>query len=190
MTSLLREETPVPMPEVASATTTSCPASAAARATASPTTPAPTTSTCIRPAPLTALFVPFDISSTNGVAASQLDRQAGVVLGQRAHGGLRAGHIVELGELALAVEGIVARIEMKQLRHPPGEALRLPDPPQAGRRVPLPQVAAAPAIELADRACEHPHVRQRQVHALRAGRRLDVRGIRGQQEPAVLHRLD
>src|SRR5919109_1788481 len=53
MTSLLREEIPVPMAEAASATTTSCPASAAARATASPTTPAPTTSTCIRAASLT-----------------------------------------------------------------------------------------------------------------------------------------
>src|SRR5262245_4748427 len=50
MTSLLREDTPLPMPEVASATTTSCPAVAAARATASPTTPAPTTRTCICPA--------------------------------------------------------------------------------------------------------------------------------------------
>ncbi len=36
MTSLLREETPVPMPEAASATITSCPASAAARADGKP----------------------------------------------------------------------------------------------------------------------------------------------------------
>src|ERR1700677_3908326 len=46
-TSLLREETPLPMPPVASATITSCPRNAAARATASPTTPAPTTKTCM-----------------------------------------------------------------------------------------------------------------------------------------------
>ncbi len=64
MTSLLREEMPLPMTEAASATTTSCPASAAARATASPTTPAPTTSTCIRPAPFALLFV-----SANAFAA-------------------------------------------------------------------------------------------------------------------------
>jgi len=51
MTSLLREDTPVPMPEAASATTTSWPAIAAARAIASPTTPAPTTNTCIQPTP-------------------------------------------------------------------------------------------------------------------------------------------
>src|SRR6476620_2379773 len=172
MTSLLREETPVPMPEAASATTTSCPASAAARATASPTTPAPITRTCIRS------------------ARSQLHRQSGVVLGQRAHGSLRARHIVQLGELALAVEGIVARVEMEELCHPPGESLRLPHPPQAGRRVALEPLAEAGAIELADRARKHPHVRQCQIHALRTGRRLDVRGITGEKQPPVLHRLD
>src|ERR1700736_1905503 len=47
ITSLLRDEIPVPIAEAASATTTSAPLSAAARATASPTTPAPTTKTCI-----------------------------------------------------------------------------------------------------------------------------------------------
>ena len=47
ITSLLREDTPLPMPLVASATITSWPLRAAARATASPTTPAPTTRTCI-----------------------------------------------------------------------------------------------------------------------------------------------
>src|SRR6266540_4850785 len=175
MTSLLREDTPVPMPEVASATTTSCPASAAARATASPTTPAPTTRTCIRPAPLTrerhtARRRPREsgddsIRTDASDSASQFDRQAGVVLGHRTHGGLRARHIVELGELALAVEGIVARIEMKQLRHPPGEALRLPHPPQAGRGIAFEQFAAAGAIELGKSAGEHQHIGQSEVHA-------------------------
>src|SRR4051794_10292140 len=47
ITSLLRDEMPVPMASAASATTTSCPACAAARATARPITPAPTTRTCI-----------------------------------------------------------------------------------------------------------------------------------------------
>src|ERR1700751_4774076 len=47
MTSLLRDDTPLPMPLVCSATMTSWPFSAAARATASPTTPAPTTRTCM-----------------------------------------------------------------------------------------------------------------------------------------------
>src|SRR5262245_19390996 len=172
MTSLLREDTAVPMPEAASATTTSWPAIAAARATANPTTPAPTTSTCIR--------------STR----SHLHRKARVILGQRVHGRFRARHIVELGELALAIKRIVARIEMKQLRHPPREALRLPDPPQARRRVALEQVAAALAIKLSYRAGEHAHVRQREIHALRAGRRLDVGGIAGEKKPPILHRLD
>ena len=49
ITSLLRDEMPVPIAPAASATTTSAPAPAAARATASPTTPAPTTKTCIEP---------------------------------------------------------------------------------------------------------------------------------------------
>src|ERR1043165_4636497 len=47
ITSLLREDTPLPMPLVCSATMTSCPFSAAARATARPTTPAPTTRICM-----------------------------------------------------------------------------------------------------------------------------------------------
>src|SRR3954471_13790296 len=47
ITSLLREDTPLPMPPVASATITSWPASAACRAMARPTTPAPITRTCI-----------------------------------------------------------------------------------------------------------------------------------------------
>ena len=174
MTSLLREETPVPMVVAASATTTSCPARAAARATASPTTPAPTTRTCIRADPLAHI-------STG---------KSGIVLGQRALRRFRAGDIIKLGELALAIEGVVAGIEMKQLRHPPGEALRLPDPPQAGRRIAIEQIAASGAIEFGDRAREHDHVGEGEVHALGAGRRLDMRGIAGKEKPAILHRLD
>ena len=56
ITSLLREDTPLPMPLVASATMTSWPFSAAARATASPTTPAPTTRTCISRALLASAY--------------------------------------------------------------------------------------------------------------------------------------
>src|SRR3954468_6528127 len=48
MTSLLREDTPLPMPAVFSATMTEWPRSASARAQASPTTPAPMTRTSIR----------------------------------------------------------------------------------------------------------------------------------------------
>src|SRR3954451_11411187 len=174
MTSLLREDTPVPIAAAASATITSCPAIAAARATASPTTPAPTTRTCIRPAP----------------PKLDLDRQPGIVLRQRTLCGFRAGYIVELGELALAIEGVVTGIEMKQLGHPPGEALRPPDQTQAGRRIALEQVGAARAIEFDDGAREHHHVGQSQIHALGPGRGLDVGGIAGKEKPAVLHRLD
>src|ERR1700761_2119903 len=48
MTSLLREDTPLAMPPVASATVTSWPRNAASRATASPMTPAPMTRICMR----------------------------------------------------------------------------------------------------------------------------------------------
>src|SRR4051812_21659204 len=48
MTSLLRDDVPVPMPSAASTTITSRPASASARAMARPTTPAPTTRQSIR----------------------------------------------------------------------------------------------------------------------------------------------
>src|SRR5215813_6554085 len=68
--------------------------------------------------------------------------------------------------------------------------LRLPDPSQTGRRITLEQIAVAVLIELRDRACEHPDVREREIHALRAGRRLDVGGIAGEKEPAILHGLD
>ena len=51
MTSLLRDDTPVPIALSASATITSWPRSAASRAIASPTTPAPTTRTCTLPFP-------------------------------------------------------------------------------------------------------------------------------------------
>src|SRR5208282_1454624 len=61
ITSLLREETPLPMPPVASATITSWPRRVAARATASPTTPAPTTRTCIA-------LDPCRVYSTAGIA--------------------------------------------------------------------------------------------------------------------------
>src|SRR3954463_15467802 len=150
MTSLVREDTPVPIAAPASATITSCPAIAAARATASPTTPDPTTRTCIRPPP----------------PRLDLARQPGIVLRQRTLSRFRAGHIVELGELALAIEGVVAGIKMKQLGHPPGEALRPPDATQAGRRIALKQVAPAGAIEFDDGAREHHHVGQVQIHAL------------------------
>src|SRR5713101_6214931 len=47
ITSLLREEMPLPIPDDCSAITTSWPASAAARATTSPMTPAPMTRICM-----------------------------------------------------------------------------------------------------------------------------------------------
>src|SRR4051812_42595865 len=70
-------------------------------------------------------------------------RQAGVVLCERRHRRLRAGHIIDLGDLALGVEIHRVAVTVQHLRHPPGEALPLPHPAEAGRRIGLQQILAA-----------------------------------------------
>src|SRR4029077_1626094 len=89
-----------------------------------------------RPRPRGSAFAPI---------RSRLDRQSDVILGKRASRCRRAGDIIKLGELALAIECVVNGIEMKQLRHPPGEALRLPDAPQACRRIAIEELAVSGA---------------------------------------------
>ena len=42
----------------------------------------------------------------------------------------------------------------------------------------------------ASAARQHAHIGDREVHALGAGRRHDMRGIAGEEQPAILHRLD
>src|SRR5262249_26219348 len=51
------------------------------------------------------------------------------------------------------------------------------------------QVAAVGAVIARKRAGEHQHVGDGEVHAFGTGRRLDMRGVAGQEQPAVLHRL-
>src|SRR5439155_23503862 len=94
---------------------------------------------------------PWPSPASGGGKKLYFHRQADVVLRKRARRRLRAHHIVELGKLALAIEGVVGRVEVKELRHPPGETLRLPHPAQAGRRIALDQFAAPGAIELLER---------------------------------------
>ena len=53
-----------------------------------------------------------------------------------------------------------------------------------------PAARSAAAIPIGQRLGQHAHVGDRQIHALGAGRRHDVRGIAGQEQPPVLHRLD
>src|SRR5262249_41248401 len=60
-----------------------------------------------------------------------LERQADVVFGQRRLRGLRRAKVVELGDLHPAPEIALFLEAVKQLGHPPGEALGLP---HAGER--------------------------------------------------------
>src|SRR6266568_1035015 len=122
--------------------------------------------------------------------ANSIERQPGIILGERQLGVAGAREIVELGELAAPVERIGVDRLVQQRRHPPGEALRLPHPAQAGPGIAFQQIAAAGAIKFGERARQHPHVGNRQIHALGAGRRHDMRGIPRQEQFSVLHRLD
>ncbi len=121
----------------------------------------------------------------------KLYRQADIVLGERAsRAASELATVVELGELALAVEGIVVgkRCSICVIHQEKRCAFQTRS--QAGLRIALQQIAAAGLVEGLDRARQHAHVGDREVHALGAGRRHDVRGIAGQEQPAVLHRLD
>src|SRR3954463_8704516 len=69
--------------------------------------------------------------------------QAGVVLRKRCHRRLRAGHVIDLGDLALAVEIHLVTVTVQHLCHPPRETLPFPDPAEAGRRIRLQQILAA-----------------------------------------------
>ena len=82
-----------------------------------------------------------------------------------------------------------SREGVQQRRQPPGEALGLPDPgerPRANRRR-----ARRPRLEvvLAQRRRAGSDVGGGKVQALGAGRRHDVRGVAGQEQPALAHRL-
>src|SRR5262245_13651161 len=81
-------------------------------------------------------------------------------------------------------------MQMQHLPHPQRESLPLPPPPQAGLRIALEKLAAARFVMLRERAREHDHIGECKVHPLGAGRRLNVRGIAGEEQPPILHRLD
>src|SRR5262249_42933212 len=66
--------------------------------------------------------------------AASFHRQARVVFSERSRRRGRACHIAELGELAALIERHFIGKAVEDLRHPPGEALRLPDPREAGAR--------------------------------------------------------
>src|SRR5207248_5109759 len=80
-------------------------------------------------------------------AMASFERQADIVLGQAAHRRIGAGEIVELRELAPAVERRFIRVTMEHGGHPPGEALDLPDPAEAASRISLERVGGARPVE-------------------------------------------
>src|ERR1700722_9348140 len=53
-------------------------------------------------------------------------RQSDVILGEGGLGGLGRGQVIELGELELALDRVVAREPVGEAGQPPGEALGLP----------------------------------------------------------------
>src|SRR3990167_11164856 len=83
------------------------------------------------------------------LAANLFDRlvgQADVVLGDGPAPGFGADEVVQLGLLHALAEGVGVGESVQHRGHPPGEALGLPDAPQADFRVLLQQVAAALAV--------------------------------------------
>ena len=81
---------------------------------------------------------------------SQIEREAYVILGEALGGSTGAGDVIQLRQLASVVEGIVVVEAVEERRHPPGEALDLPDAAQAGLRISVKEVAATGGIEIGE----------------------------------------
>ncbi|MNN15391.1 hypothetical protein D3C81_1284930 [compost metagenome] len=79
---------------------------------------------------------------------------------------------------------------MQHRGHPPGKPLGLPHAAQADFRVFLQQIKAIVAVNLDQDVEQRTDVTGRQVQALGAGGRDDVRGIADQEHAPVLHRFD
>jgi hypothetical protein len=112
--------------------------------------------------------------------------QSGVVLRQPARGGLGRRHVLELGQLQPPVELVAVGVEHR--RHPPREVRPAPDLGERVVRVRVEQIGALPAEEGVERPGEERDVEDRQVEALGPGRRHDVCGVPGEEEPPVAHR--
>ena len=115
------------------------------------------------------------------------ERQADVIFGERRLRGARGREIVEFRALHLRLEARFRMQPVEQHGHPPGEALGLPYARERGiaigaeRRVVLLRVVGR------QRAAQIVHVRGREIEALGAGRRHDVGGVSGEEQPAMLH---
>ena len=111
-----------------------------------------------------------------------------VVLGQHGLSGTRGSKIVELGDLHLPLEAFRGMQFVQQRRHPPREALRLPDARQCGSAVGREEFVIVRLVVRHQGAAEVVHVRCRKIQALGACRRHDVRGVADQEQAAMLHR--
>ena len=101
---------------------------------------------------------------------------------------LGAREVVELGLARALVElGLVGEA-VQQQGQPPGKARRAPHAAQRHLGIAL-EVGVVAAVVRDQRARQVEDVGDRQVQALRAGRRHDVRRIAGEEQPAVAHRL-
>jgi len=105
-------------------------------------------------------------------------------------GGAGAGDVVEFGELAAVVEGIVIGEAVENLGHPPGEALDFPDAAEAGGGVLSEEIGGTGGVVGAERGGEDADVGYGEVESFGAGGRNDVGGVTGEVEAAELHGFD
>src|SRR3546814_5388777 len=101
---------------------------------------------------------------------------------------LGAPEVVELGALDAVAEALVLREFVEQGRHPPGEALGLPDAGEGALRVAVEPGAVVLSVPVDQRAGEVVDVGGGEVQALGAGRRHDVGGVAGQEQAAPAQR--
>src|ERR1035438_9538487 len=103
-----------------------------------------------------------------------LQRKSHIVLCQGLGCRSRTGYVVQFGELAALVEGILIREAMEHGSHPPREPLHFPNAPQADLRIGVEQVTTSSVIKLLEGPREYLDVGNRQVQSLGSSRRNDV----------------
>ena len=108
-------------------------------------------------------------------------RKANVVFREGLGCGSRTGYVVQFGELAAMIEGVLIREAMEHGSHPPRKALHFPNAPQAGVRVLVEETPAALLVESAQRPRQHLHIGNREVQPFGSGRRNDVRRVSSQE---------
>lgn len=110
-----------------------------------------------------------------------------VVLRQSGSRRARRGHVAQLRQLHLLLEGAGIFELMQHARHPPREVLGAPNALEHRFRIGSQGVLLAFAIETLEPISKNLHIVDGQVHALRASWRDNVRGIAGKEEATMLH---